>query len=74
MTTTGERLVSISTLLTGTAMDHFLNISTGAGGTVFVDGILCALESDAAVELEPDYVVVIEEEPEAEMDEEIYLE
>jgi len=27
--TTGERLVEISTLSTGTAMDHFLNISTG---------------------------------------------
>jgi hypothetical protein len=29
MTTTGERLVAISTLTTGTAMEHFLNISTG---------------------------------------------
>lgn len=30
--TTGERLVEISTLTTGTAMDHFLNIA--AGGVV----------------------------------------
>jgi len=30
--TTGERLVEISTLSTGTAMEHFLNISTGSGG------------------------------------------
>lgn len=29
--TTGERLVNISTLTTGTALDHFLNISTGTG-------------------------------------------
>lgn len=27
MATTGERLVELSTLTTGTAMDHFLNIS-----------------------------------------------
>lgn len=27
--TTGERLVSISTLTTGTALEHFLNIATG---------------------------------------------
>lgn len=31
---TGERLVSISTLANGTALDHFLNISTGAGETI----------------------------------------
>lgn len=39
--TTGERLVSISTLETGTAMEHFLNIQTGGGsvGTI-VDVIL----------------------------------
>lgn len=29
--TTGERLVEISTLVNGTAMNHFLNISTGGG-------------------------------------------
>ena len=29
--TTGERLVSISTLSTGTALEHFLNIETGTG-------------------------------------------
>jgi hypothetical protein len=32
--TTGERLVDISTLTTGTAMDHFLNIDTGSGTPV----------------------------------------
>ena len=32
--TTGERLVSISTLSTGTALDHFLNISTGSAEIV----------------------------------------
>lgn len=31
MATTGERLVAISTLTTGSALDHFLNISTGTG-------------------------------------------
>jgi len=29
--TTGERLVSISTLSVGSALDHFLNISVGSG-------------------------------------------
>lgn len=36
--TTGERLVNISTLTSGSALNHFLNISTGGGGqTVYVD-------------------------------------
>lgn len=34
--TTGERLVDISTLTTGTALQHFLNISTGTGGDTFI--------------------------------------
>ena len=29
--TTGEKLVEMSTLETGTAMEHFLNISHGGG-------------------------------------------
>ena len=37
MATTGERLVAISTLSTGTAMEHFLNIDTGGGETIYVD-------------------------------------
>ena len=31
--TTGEKLVEMSTLTTGTAMDHFLNIEFGGSGT-----------------------------------------
>ena len=38
--TTGEHLVDISTLTTGTAMDHFLNISTGSGFNIYVSEIL----------------------------------
>ena len=38
--TTGEHLVDISTLTTGTAMDHFLNISTGDGFNIYVSEIL----------------------------------
>ena len=41
--TTGERLVFISTLTSDTALQHFLNISTGGGDTVInyvVQGIL----------------------------------
>lgn len=34
--TTGERLVQISTLATGIALDHFLNISTGGGGVELI--------------------------------------
>ncbi len=42
--TTGEKLVEMSELLTGTAMEHLLNITGGGGGTeyVFVDAILKA--------------------------------
>ena len=39
--TTGERLVAISTLLIGTALEHFLNISTGTGGeTIYVERLI----------------------------------
>ena len=39
--TTGEHLVDISTLTTGTAMEHFLNISTGGDGfNIYVSEIL----------------------------------
>ena len=30
--TTGEKLVEMSTLETGTALEHFMNISFGGGG------------------------------------------
>jgi hypothetical protein len=41
MATTGERLVDISTLATGTALQHFLNISTGGGGeTIYVERLI----------------------------------
>ena len=39
--TTGERLVAISTLVIGTALEHFLNISTGTGGeTIYVERLI----------------------------------
>lgn len=48
--TTGERLVDISTLSTGTALEHFLNISTGTGGeTIYVDRMLSADVSAVAI-------------------------
>jgi len=53
--TTGERLVDISTLLTGTAMEHFLNISVG-GGTV--SGAIFDVELQ-----EPDAITVTPETP-----------
>ena len=42
MTTTGERLVSISTLISDTALNHFLNIETSGGGPV-QSGVICTL-------------------------------
>ena len=44
--TTGERLVQISTLSTGTAQDHLLNVDFGGTGEIlYVDrriiGIVC---------------------------------
>lgn len=49
--TTGERLVDISTLSTGTALEHFLNISTGTGTgeTIYVDRMLSADVSAVAI-------------------------
>ena len=52
MATTGELLVEYSTLDTGTALEHFLNISTGDG-----TGVL------EVVLQEPDTVIVSEIEP-----------
>lgn len=34
--TTGEKLVSLSSISTGTAEDHLLNITTGTGETIYV--------------------------------------
>jgi len=52
--TTGERLVEISTLTTGTALEHFLNISTGS--------IIYGQEFDVEV-LELEAIMVDELEP-----------
>ena len=46
MTTTGERLVSISTLTSDTALNHFLNIETGGGGPI-ESGIICTIQAYA---------------------------
>jgi len=43
MATTGEKLVELSSLSTGTALEHLLAITTGGGGgtgeTIYVDRI-----------------------------------
>ena len=65
MTTTGEYLVGISTLTTGTALEHFLNISagTGTGYPYPVDSIIAALEGDVLVVAESDeYSVTVDAE------------
>jgi hypothetical protein len=58
MTTTGEYLVSISTLATGSALDHFLNIETGGGTwpteTVLVDWATIALPAEQDMSLAAD--------------------
>ena len=55
MTTTGELLVSLSDLSTGTALDHLMNITGGGGpsGTVLADFGKLALEEaeEAAIEV-----------------------
>ncbi len=53
MATTGERLVDLSTLTTGTAMEHYLTI----GGS----GILSSCE--IGVELEAEAIIAITQEP-----------
>lgn len=56
--TTGERLVEISTLLTGTALEHFLNIQTGGGFiTTAIDVIL---QAEPIVKVQPDEPIGIE--------------
>jgi len=51
MATTGERLVLISTLVSDTAMNHFLNIETGGGGeTIYVDRAVRGVVRAAEVE------------------------
>ena len=49
MATTGERLVDISTLSTGTALEHFLNIETGGGETIYVDRAITGVVQVASV-------------------------
>lgn len=51
--TTGERLVILSSLSTGTAMKHFLSIITGAGSGAVIDVIM----------QEPDIITITEQEP-----------
>ena len=64
MTTTGERLVAISTLSTGTALEHFLNISTGGAGAAYpvaVDDIVVVVEGVTQVVAETDTLNVVVE-------------
>jgi len=57
--TTGERLVNISTLSVATALEHFINISTGSGiEYVFVPSD----EAEGKIEYIVDVVGVVEEE------------
>jgi hypothetical protein len=51
MATTGEKLVELSSLSTGTALEHLLAITTGGGGsgeTIYVDRIFATVTPDAA--------------------------
>lgn len=50
--TTGQRLVDISTLSTGTALNHFLNIDTGTGG-----GVTIICKDEVAGSLEKQYIM-----------------
>jgi DNA repair ATPase RecN len=67
--TTGEKLVELSDLSTGTALEHLLAITTGGAGTgdtVIIDGIRAvvsdqvsaAVVGDLAAELEADLEAV----------------
>ena len=50
MATTGDRLVEISTLSTGTALQHLLNVDFGGTGeTIYVDRALTGFVTIAAV-------------------------
>lgn len=53
MTTTGQRLVSLSGLPTGTAMHHLAAIAAGPGGPVYVGPVADAdaISSTASAEL-----------------------
>ena len=72
MTTTGERLVTLSELLTvETAMVHYLAITTGGGGpggTIVVDFDDLELEPEVDLELGVDDDLMIEGDGELELD------
>ena len=64
MTTTGQQLVSNSTLVTGTAMLHLLNQMAGGSGLVVNDGISVVLDpSPVSINLRDDIAIVLEREP-----------
>ena len=63
MATTGERLVDLSTLTTGTALEHYLTL--GASGIISSCEIEVELEAEAiiAIAQESNPVVIIEDIP-----------
>jgi len=58
--TTGERLVDISTLISDTAMNHFLNIDTGSSTTIFGKVVEVGIDTPPALEVDTPTDVVIE--------------
>ena len=72
MTTTGERLVTLSELLTvETAMTHFVAIETGGGGpggTIVVDVGTLTLEPEVDLDLGVDEDLLLGSDGDLEMD------
>lgn len=54
MTTTGQQLVALSGLVTGTALAHLAAITAGGGGSIYIGALLSAdvaLAASASVDL-----------------------
>ena len=60
VTTTGEQLISLSSLSTGTALEHLLAITAGSGPgeTIIVDSVDVQIEPGFRIELANDEIEV----------------
>ena len=74
MATTGEKLVELSSLSTGTALEHLLAITTGGGGTgetIIVDMIRAEITPNLESEVEAELAATVADELDASISEDI---
>ena len=76
MATTGEKLVELSSLSTGTALEHLLAITTGGGTgqTIYVDQISAEIDLDAGADIVADLAGDLDDNISASIDDELAAE